>query len=217
MSKVDDAKSLVQLALDKVMDAQQSRARENVERLRRVHPGDTPQELIRRLDRSYLSRVTVSGGASGVAAIVPGVRIPTVLPGAMAFTEASAFYLLSLAEVHGLHAEDIEQRRSLLATVLLGGGAARGLDKVIEHVGPYYGRRIVHATPMSAINRANKMLRPHFIHQVRDQARGPGAESPGATWYRCRARRRRPPRPRVADDQVRTRVPRTAPAELGQR
>ncbi|MEU1462576.1 hypothetical protein ABZ467_18180 [Streptomyces sp. NPDC005727] len=163
MSKADDAVSLVQLTLDKVMDAQQSRARENVKRLRRVHPGDTPQQLIRRLDRSYLTRITVSGGTSGVAAVVPGVRIPTVLPGAVAFTDASAFYLLSLAEVHGLHREDIEQRRRLLATVLLGGGVARGLDKVIEHVGPYYGRRIVHATPMSAINRANKMLRPQFI------------------------------------------------------
>ncbi|MET7972452.1 hypothetical protein ABZW44_05060 [Streptomyces mirabilis] len=163
MSKADDAKSLVQQALDKMLDAQQSRARENVERLRRVHPGDTPQELIRRLDRSYLARITVSGGASGVAAIAPGVRILTVLPGAMAFTEASVFYLLSLAEVHGLHPEDFEQRRRLVATVLLGGGAARGLDKVIEHIGPSYGRRIVRATPMSAINRANKVLRPQFI------------------------------------------------------
>ncbi|WP_406724948.1 hypothetical protein WJ438_10185 [Streptomyces sp. GD-15H] len=43
MSKADDAESLVQQALDKALVTQQSPARKNAERLRRVHPGDTPQ------------------------------------------------------------------------------------------------------------------------------------------------------------------------------
>ncbi|MFJ6837732.1 hypothetical protein [Streptomyces sp. NPDC091209] len=51
MSKADDAKNLIQQALDKALVAQQPLAMKNVERLRRVHPDDTPQELIRRLDR----------------------------------------------------------------------------------------------------------------------------------------------------------------------
>ncbi|MBT2398319.1 YcjF family protein [Streptomyces sp. ISL-100] len=163
MSKADDAKSPVQQALDKGLVAQQASARQNVERLRRVNPSDTPQELIRRLDRSYRRCIAKSGGVSGVTAIVPGAKIPTALADVMGFTEASVLYLLSLAEVHGLHPEDFERRELLVSTVLLGREAVRGLDKVIEHAGPSWARRIVYATPSSAINRANKVLRPQFV------------------------------------------------------
>ncbi|WP_225080705.1 hypothetical protein [Streptomyces sp. CoT10] len=163
MSKADDAKSLVQQTLDKALVVQQPLARKNVERLRRVHPGDTPQELIRRLDRYYLASVTASGGASGAAGIVPGVGIPTALADVILFTEASVLYTLSLAEVHGIHPEDFERRKLLVLTVLLGDGAVRALDKVIGRTGPYWARRIVGAIPMSAINRANKVLGPRFI------------------------------------------------------
>ncbi|MFE1781140.1 hypothetical protein ACFW9F_00750 [Streptomyces sp. NPDC059506] len=163
MSKADDAKSLIQQALDKALVAQQPLARKNVERLRRVHSDDTPQELIRRLDRYYLAGITVSGGASGAASIVPGAGIPTALADVMVFTEASVLYTLSLAEVHGLHPEDFERRKLLVLTVLLGDGAVRALDKVIGRTGPHWARRIVNAIPMSAINRANKVLGPRFI------------------------------------------------------
>ncbi|MEV6378023.1 hypothetical protein AB0M31_01210 [Streptomyces sp. NPDC051773] len=163
MSKTDDAKSLAQQAFDRGLVAQQASARENIERLRRVHLSDTPQELIRRLDLSYLGCIAKSGGVSGATAIVPGAKIPTALADVMDFTEASVLYLLSLAEVHGLHPEDFECRERLVATTFLGREAVRGLDKVIEHAGPSWARRIVQATPGSAINRANKVLRPQFI------------------------------------------------------
>ncbi|WP_051858039.1 hypothetical protein [Streptomyces cellulosae] len=163
MSKADDAKSPVQQALHKGLVAQQALARENVERLRRVNPSDTPQELIRRLDRSYRLCIATSGGVSGVTAIVPGAKIPTALADVMDFTEASVLYLLSLAEVHGLHPEDFEQRELLVTTVLLGREAVRGLDKIIEHAGPHLARRSVGAIPMDPINQANKVLGPRFI------------------------------------------------------
>ncbi|MEV0691693.1 hypothetical protein [Streptomyces sp. NPDC050388] len=163
MAKTDDAKNLLQQVLDKALLTQQPLAKRNVERLRRVRPGDTPQELIRRLDRYYLAGVTASGGASGAAGIVPGAGIPTALADVMLFTEASVLYTLSLAEVHGMHPEDLERRRLLVLTVLLGDGAVRALDKAVGRTGPYWARRIVGAIPMSAINRANKVLGPRFI------------------------------------------------------
>lgn len=163
MSKADDAKNPIQQVLDKALVAQQPLAKKNVERLRRVHPDDTPQELIRRLDRYYLAGVTASGGASGAAGIVPGAGIPTALADIMLFTEASVLYTLSLAEVHGMHPEDLERRKLLVLTVLLGDGAVSALDKVVGRSGPYWAKRIVSAIPMSAINKANKILGPRFI------------------------------------------------------
>lgn len=163
MSKSDDAKRLAQQALDKALTAQQSSARENVERLRRVHPDDTPQELIRRLDRDYLTGFIASEAVSVAAGIASGTRTPTALIDVIPFTQASARYLLSLAEVHGTHPEDFEQRRRLLSRVLLGGGAVLTWGKVVEHAGPHWARRIVSATPMSVIDMANKAVRPRFI------------------------------------------------------
>ena len=163
MSKVDDAKNLLQQALDKALVAQQPLAYKHVERLRRVHPGNTPQELIRRLDRYYLAAVTASGGASGAAGMVPGAAIPTALADVMVFTEASVLYTLSLAEVHGVHPEDFERRKLLALTVLLGETAVGALDKAVGKTGPYWAKLIVEAIPMSAINKANKVLGPRFI------------------------------------------------------
>lgn len=163
MSKADDAKSLVQRGLDKALVSQQPLARKHVERLRRVHSSDTPQELIRRLNRHYLATVTASGGASGAAGIVPGAAIPTALADTMLFTEASVLYTLSLAEIHGLHPEDFERRKLLVLTVLLGEGAVRALDKAVGRTGPYWAKRIVGAIPMSAINRVNDVLGHRFV------------------------------------------------------
>jgi hypothetical protein len=158
-----EPKRLLQQGLEKALVAQMPLARKNVERLRRVHPDDTPAEMIKRLERYYLSGVTASGGASGAAGVVPGAGIPTALADVMVFTEATALFVLSLAEVHGLHPEDIERRKLLVYTVLLGDTAVGALDKMIGRTGPYWARQIVGSIPMSAINRVNRVLGPRFV------------------------------------------------------
>ncbi|MEU5714492.1 hypothetical protein AB0G71_01650 [Streptomyces sp. NPDC020403] len=163
MSRTDGTKGLIQQTFDKALVVQQPLAERHVAGLRRSHPDDTPLDLIRRLDRHYLFSVTVSGGASGAAGIVPGTGIPTALADVLLFTEASVLYTLSLAEVHGTHPEDIERRRLLVLTVLLGDRAITALDKMIGRTGLHWARRIVDAIPMSAINRVNKVLGPRFI------------------------------------------------------
>lgn len=95
--------------------------------------------------------------------LVPGAGIPTALADVMVFTEASVLYTLSLAEVHDLHPDDFERWKLLVLTVLLGDGAVKALDKAVGRTGPYWGRRIVGAIPMSAINRVNKVLGPRFV------------------------------------------------------
>jgi hypothetical protein len=70
-------------------------ARKNVEGLRRVHPRDSPKQVIRRLDAYYLTAVTTSGAASGAAGLVPGAGVPAALADVLAFTEASVLYVLS--------------------------------------------------------------------------------------------------------------------------
>jgi hypothetical protein len=156
-------KEVVSQALTKALTFQSPVARNNFARLRRVHPDDTPTELARRVTRQYLSLVTTSGGAMGAAGAIPGGGIPSAAFDLVAFTEASVLYTLTLAEIHGVHPEDVERRRLLVQTVLIGDSAITALNKGADKTVSYWGKEIVKKIPMSAVNKANKVLGPRFI------------------------------------------------------
>ncbi|MEU4394360.1 hypothetical protein [Kribbella sp. NPDC023855] len=158
-----DPKDLARRGFEKALMSQQALAVANVGRLRRIHPEMSPHELLRYLDRAYLIAVTTSGGAAGATALVPGAGMPGALVDMAAFTEVSVLYVLSCAEVHGLHSEDLERRRLLVLTVLMGDSATGALRKAVGRTGPHWARRIVTAIPMTTINRLNTLLGPRFI------------------------------------------------------
>lgn len=163
MALLMDRKEVASQALTKALTFQSPLARNNVERLRRVHPDETPTELAKRVTSHYLSLVTTSGGAMGAAGTIPGGGLPSAAFDVVAFTEVSVLYALTLAEIHGVHPEDIERRRLLVQTVLIGDSAVTALNKGAGRTVPYWGRQIVNAIPMSAVNKANKVLGPRFI------------------------------------------------------
>ncbi|MDH2414342.1 hypothetical protein [Nocardioides sp. CER19] len=158
-----DPKQLASQALTKALTFQGPVARKNFERLRRVHPNDSPVQLQRRITKYYLSTVATSGGAMGAAGAVPGGGIPSAAFDVVAFTEASVLYALTLAELHDLHPEDLERRRLLVQTILIGDSAITALNKGVGRAVPFWGFRIVKRIPMSAVNAANKVLGPRFI------------------------------------------------------
>jgi hypothetical protein len=157
------SKQVVSQALSKALTFQSPVARRTFDRLRRVHYDDSPQELADRVTKYYLSTVTMSGGAMGAAGAVPGGGIPSAAFDVVAFTEASVLYALTLAEIHGIHPEDLERRRLLVQTILIGDSAVTALNKGAGRTVPYWGKQIVNAIPMSAVLKANKVLGPRFI------------------------------------------------------
>ncbi|AXT86263.1 hypothetical protein C6I20_14450 [Aeromicrobium sp. A1-2] len=157
------SQEIVSSAFTKALSVQAPLARKNVDRLRRVNPTDTPADLVRRVTKFYLVGVTSSGGAAGGGAIVPGWGLATAGLDLVAFTEASVLYALTLAEIHGLHPDDMERRRLLVQTVLLGDSAIAVLNKGAERTVPYWGKSIVNKIPMTTVNAANKVLGPRFV------------------------------------------------------
>lgn len=158
--------AVVKSGLERALEAQYPLAVKNVERLRRVHPEKSPRQMVKLLNAFYLGAVTTTGAGSGAAAIVPNVwlQAPVAAADLLTFLEASVLYTLSVAEIHGVHAEDIERRRLLVITVLIGDGAAKvTLEPILGRTVPYWGKKIVSAIPMSAIDAANKVLGPRFI------------------------------------------------------
>lgn len=168
-----DPKGLVKSGLDRALNLQQPIAVANVERLRRVHPQKSPDELITYLNRVYLTAVTATGASAGAAAIIPNgvVQVPVAAVEMLTFLEASVLYTLSVAEVHGVDLEDVERRRLLVMSVLLGDTVASTvLEPLIEKTAPYWGKQLVKKTPMAVIDAANKVLGPRFITKYGEKA-----------------------------------------------
>lgn len=159
-------KNFVQMTFNKALVAQRPAALAYVARLRRVHPEKSPAQLAKVVNGWYLTVVTSTGAASGAAAIVPNgwLQIPVVLADLGTFLQASVFYTLAIAEIHGVHPEDIERRRLLVTLVLMGDSTmTSALKPILGKSVPYWGKAIVNKIPMSTINTANKVLGPRFI------------------------------------------------------
>lgn len=140
-----DPEELLPHGFEKAVSAEQPIATARVARLRRAHPDASPGEIARMLDRDYLGKVAATGAATGMIAVVPGVVLPAAaaLADVLAFTEASVLYALSLAEVHGLHPDDIERRELLVSAVLLGTAGTGALNKALGHIAPYWAEKVL--------------------------------------------------------------------------
>ena len=161
-----DGRALVKAGFDKALTAQYPLAVENVARLRRVHPDKSPEAVLSYLNKIYLGAVAGAGAGAGAAAFVPNgwVQVPAAFADLLTFLEASVLYTLSVAEVHGLDVEDLERRRLLVTSVLVGNSAATAtLEPLIGRSVPYWGKQIIKAIPMSAVDKANKVLGPRFV------------------------------------------------------
>lgn len=126
--------ALVTRIVEKAHRLQEPAVARYVAKLRAKYPDDSPAQIIRRLERRYLTTVTASGGAVGATASIPGVGTITAISALSAdtaiFIEASALYALAVAEVHGISPEESERRRALVLSVAMGEEGVAALGKV---------------------------------------------------------------------------------------
>lgn len=149
--------------VDKALSVQQPAVDAYLARVRRNRPHALPPEVVKALDKYFLSTVTTSGGAAGAASLAPGVGIPAALLDLAAFTEASVLYTLALAHVHGLHVDDLERRRTLVMGILAGESGSKMVSAIAPRTGAHWAKAIITHTPMSAIRAANKVLGPNVV------------------------------------------------------
>ena len=157
------ARALAQV-IERSARVQGPAAKAYVERLRRADPGAAPAQIVRKLEKRYLAAVTGSGAAVGSTAALPGIGTLAALSAAagetVVFLEATAMFVLAVADVFGIPAEHREQRRALVLAVLVGDDSKRA---VAELIGP--GRTSgawltegVATLPMPAITQLNSRL-----------------------------------------------------------
>ena len=153
--------------LDKAIGIQSPLVRKNIARARQRNPEATPAEVIRGLERMYVSTLTGTGAAVGGAAAAPGVGTGIALALSAGETlsslELSALFALSIAEVHGVPIDEIERRRTIVMGIMLGGTGSATITKVAERTGQHWGRQVVTKVPAETLRQINKVLGRHFI------------------------------------------------------
>jgi len=176
-------RDLLAAALDKALTAQAPAARAYVRRERELNAVLTPAELIGAAERRFITAVTTLGAAAGASAAAPGVG--TVAGAAAnlvevgAFVEANVFFVMVVAEVHGVLPDDPARLRALILAALLG-DASELLTRSAGRIGRRWGREVASGIPAEVIDVANKVLGNRFVSRwgVRQGALVLGRELP---------------------------------------
>ncbi|GAA0802129.1 hypothetical protein [Spirilliplanes yamanashiensis] len=153
--------------LHKAIDMQSPLVRKNIARARQRNPDATPAEVVRTLERMYVSALTGTGAAVGGAAAAPGIGTGVALAlsagEALSSLELSALFALSIAEVHGVPIDELERRRTIVLGIMLGGSGSATITKVAERTGQHWARQIVAKVPVATLKQINGVLGRHFI------------------------------------------------------
>ncbi|WP_246159735.1 hypothetical protein [Microbacterium rhizomatis] len=163
-------------ALDRVMAIQRPVVLAHLRSIRLRHPHASAAEIVRMLERRYLTAVTTGGAAVGATAVVPGIGtgVTLALSGVetVGFLEATALFAQSVTEVHGIPIENPDRARALVLTLMLG---KEGIDLVAQLAGQatgkgaprdkYWGELITKTLPRVAVGPLVDRLKTAFVHQ----------------------------------------------------
>lgn len=159
--------------LDAVLKSHTSPAAAYVRRMREKNPSLTPAGILKKLDRQLLASATSTGAALGAAAAAPGVgnaATAAISLGEPAVSlSAAVFYVLAVAEVHQIPAADIEHRRKLALSILIGGGADTAIPKVAKRTGQHWARKTLKRIPGDALKPLNNVFGNNFFTKVGDK------------------------------------------------
>ncbi|CAG7605753.1 hypothetical protein R1X32_18265 [Rhodococcus opacus] len=138
-----------------------------VEWVRRSHPGESPAQIIERMEKMFLLAVTGSGSAVGATAAIPGVgtiaSIAAVGAESAFFLEAAALLTLAVASVHGVSAVDHQQRRALVLSVALGESGMEIVQKATGVTAKNWASAITSRIPGPTMKGMNNTLVRKFI------------------------------------------------------
>ena len=172
-AKLDEDPSAAAKALSQIIErgarVQAPAVRAYVQRLRDGSPNATPAEIVTKLEKHYLAAVMASGAAVGSAAAFPGIgtlaALSAVAGETVVFLEATAVFVLSVAEAHGIPAEQRERRQALVLAVLVGEdskGAVADLLGTGRTSGAWMSDGVA-TLPLPAVSQLNNRLVKYFV------------------------------------------------------
>ena len=161
--------AVVQPALARAVTVPSSAVHRHVASVRRRHPQASPDEVIRYLEREYLAVVAGTGGLVGAVAAAPavgtGVALTLTTSDVATFFASSAGFVLAVASVHGIEADDVDRRTALLLTTLLGESGARAVEDVSAIGAVSVGRVLLTRMPIATVRKVNLTLTRRMVRK----------------------------------------------------
>lgn len=172
-TRVDEDPGVAARALSQIIErgarVQGPAVKAYVERLRSANPDATPSEIVIKLEKHYLAGVMASGAAVGSAAAFPGIGTLTAMSAiageTVVFLEATAVFVLAVAEVYGIPAEHRERRRALVLAVLVGEDSKHAIADLIGsgRTGGGWLADGAASLPLPAVSQLNSRLVKYFV------------------------------------------------------
>ena len=154
--------TVLERLIDRAVAGSSTRATAQVTALRRNHPGASTADLVGLIERRFRRRVRTVSAVVGLTAAVPGIgtTVALVLTGTniITFLRESSTFVGTLCDVHGVALEDVERRRALLLTCLLGESGARAVASPLGPRTLYRGRGVLTRLPLSTVRTVNRGL-----------------------------------------------------------
>ncbi|GGF26433.1 hypothetical protein [Subtercola lobariae] len=164
--------------IDRVLSIHRPVVLAHIRGLRSRHPGSSPQQLIKVLERHYLTAVTTGGAAVGATSVIPAVGTATSLAltgvETLGFLEASALFAQSITEIHGIAVQNPDRARALVMTLMLGSGGVDLVQQLAKQAGgagaartEFWGTLVARSLPAAAVgpvaDQVKKTFLKHFL------------------------------------------------------
>ena len=172
-AQVEDDATMSARVLSQIIErstrAQAPAVRAYVARLRRANPEASPAEIVTKLETRYLAAVMASGAAVGSAAAFPGIgtlaALSAVAGETLVFLEATAVFVLAVADVHGIPLEQRERRRALVLAVLVGEESKGAITDLIgpSRTSGAWLTEGAEMIPLPALSQLNTRLMRYFV------------------------------------------------------
>ena len=161
-------------ALDKAIAIPASRIEERVARMRRDRPGADTAELVEMAGARFRRDAGLSSGAVGASAAIPaistGAAAALTVGQSAAFIASAVTYVLTVAEIQGVHVVDTERRRALVLSALLGKEGSEAVQGQLGLSSVFWAAQLLLQMPLPSV----KSINAHLIKRVAKRSAAKG-------------------------------------------
>ena len=161
-------------ALDKAIAIPASRIEERVARMRRDRPGADAAELVEMAGARFRRDAGLSSGAVGASAAIPaistGAAAALTVGQSAAFIASAVTYVLTVAEIQGVHVVDTERRRALVLSALLGKEGSEAVQGQLGLSSMFWAAQVLMQMPLPSV----KSINAHLIKRVAKRSAAKG-------------------------------------------
>ena len=161
-------------ALDKALAIPAARIEERVARMRRDRPGADAAELVEMAASRFRRDAGLSSGAVGASAALPaistGAAAALTVGQSAAFIASAVTYVLTVAEIQGVHVVDTERRRALVLSALLGKEGSEAVQGQLGLSSMFWAAQVLMQMPLPSV----KSINAHLIKRVAKRSAAKG-------------------------------------------